>query len=226
VAEWPCCHDPLRSSPTLHRFRPHLFPCRTSMPFSPLSLQSPCLASTGNSGLPSFGGRGGGQHGGQASKRGGGGGTPNFPKPRGKLRVPRSPDGSREFCAQDAEISGKFGVPPTLFPDGIGAGKFGIPPTLFPNGIGASAGKFGVPSMLLPSGIGANGGKKFGVPSTPFPNGIGASAGKSEVPSTPFPNGIGASVGKFGVPMSVQTESAPGLRDPPVYMSGRNSWQA
>ena len=109
-------------------------------------------------------GGGGGEHGGQASVWEGGG------NPVGNYG---SPDGSREFCAQDAEISGKFGVPPTLFL----------------NGIGASVGKFGVPSML-------------------------------------FPNGIGASVGKFGVPMSVHTESAPGLRDPPVYMSGRNSWQA
>ena len=85
------------------------------MPFSPLSLQSPCLVSTGNSGLPSFGG--GSTAGKQACGRGG--------EPRGKLRVPRSPDGSREFCAQDAEISGKFGVPPTLFPNGIGARECG-----------------------------------------------------------------------------------------------------
>ena len=33
-----------------------------------------------------------------------------------------TPDRSREFCAKDAKISGKFGVPLTLFLDGIGVG--------------------------------------------------------------------------------------------------------
>ena len=99
MAEWPCCHDPLRSSPTLHRFRPHLFPCKTSMPFSPLSLQSPCLVSTGNSGLPSFGG--GSTAGKQASV--GEGGEPRI--------SPKNPAGNYGFPG-----------PPTLFPDGIGAG--------------------------------------------------------------------------------------------------------
>ena len=151
------------------------------MPFSPLSLHSPCLVSIGNSGFPSSCGGSGKQVWGREQ------GNLNFPKkPRGKLRVPRSPDAlsGRNWC----RVRGNSGFPRRSSQTEL---------------VRASAGKFGVPS-------------------TPFPNGIGASAGKFGVPSTPFPNGIGASAGKFGVPMSVHTESAPGLRDPPVYTSGRN----
>ena len=219
MAEWPCCHDPLRSSPTLHRFRPHLFPCRTSMPFSPLSLQSPCLASTGNSGLPSFGGRGGGQHGGQASKRGGGGGNPEFPQTPREITgspVPRREQGV--LCAGCRNIGEIWGSPDAL-PGRNWCGEIRDSPDALPkrNWCARVQRNSGFPRRSSLAEL---------VPVRGIPNGIGASAGKFGVPSTPFPNGIGSSVGKFGVPMPVHTESAPGLRDPPVYMSGRNSCQA
>ena len=120
----------------------------------------------------------------------------------GNYGIP-SPDGSREFCAHDAEILGKFGVPPMLFPDGIGArcGKIQGSLDALPKRNRCECRKiWGSPRcsfwMELVKGVG-----KFGVPLTLFPNGIGASVGKFKVPPTLFPNGIGASVGKFGVPL-------------------------